>query len=311
VDLIIRGKNSATANPLETHVARSLKNTPKPQDHNPKAESGDNSAALEEANRVQLISIVSRLSAAEGPIEQATVVLKAARKERSKIIGLAKAAGFPAWEVEARLAEMKRPAREMAEIEKRERQQRRWLGILDDEQSELILGEKVPDDARDEAHWKGEGYKAGLRQMSSTAPPECPAMHTQAFMKEHERGLKEVLTANVPGGKRLSVAEKAAADFKADNPDAPEPGTPEAQAAERKAVAKAKAALEKLGGTDEQVAAAQEESRRLAAETINDPPTHDPLASDVSEEPFEMTEEERAAQAGRPAQEVEPDEAVV
>lgn len=282
--------------PLETHVARSLKNTPKPQDHNPKAETGDNSAALEEANRVQLISIVSRLSAAEGPIEQATVVLKAARKERSKIIGLAKAAGFPAWEVEARLAEMKRPTREMAEIEKRERQQRRWLGILDDEQSELILGDKVPNDARDAAHWAGEGYKAGLRQMSNTAPPECPAMHTQDFMRAHERGLKEVLTANVPGGKRLSVADKAREDFKADNPDVPEPGTPEAKKAERDAIARAKKGLEKLGGTDEQVTAAQEASRQLAQE----------------EPAFEMTEEERAAQALRPStQDAEEDEAVV
>lgn len=288
-------------------MARKLSATPK-IDQAP-AGIGDNSAAREEADRVQLISIVSRLSAAEGPIELAAATLKAARKERSKIIGLAKAAGFPAWEVEQRLAEMKRPSREMAEIAAREVKQRKWLGILDDEQSELLLGDKVPPDARDEAHYAGEGYKAGLRQMSSTPPPECPAMHTQAYMKAHERGLKEVLTANVPGGKRLSVAEQAAADFKADNPE-PEPGSPEAKAAERKAVAKAKAALEKLGGTDEQVAAAQEASRTLASETIGEIVDPDPLGVN-GEEGFEMTEEERAAQALRPSTQESEDGAVV
>lgn len=274
-------------------MARKLPTAPKHIDQAPAGE-GHNSAALEEANRVQLISLVSRLSAAEGPIELAAANLKAARKERSKIIGLAKAAGFPAWEVEARLAEMKRPTREMAEIAVRETKQRKWLGILDDEQTELMLGDKVPPDAKDEAHWAGEGYKAGLRQMSNTPPPECPQMHTQAYMKAHERGLKEVLTANVPGGARLSVRDQAAKDFAEDNP---EPGTPEAKAAERKAIARAKESLEKLGGTEEQVAAAQEASRKLAADTI--------------EEPFEMTEEERAAQALRPSTQEADDGAVV
>lgn len=178
---------------------------------------GDNSMAGEEANRIQLISIVSKLSKADDDIEAAKAPLKLAQKSRKQIIGLGKAAGFPAYELEARLAEMKRPSREMAEIEEREHKHRRWLGILDDKQSELMLGDKVPADDRDEAHWAGEGYKAGLRQMSSTAPTECPERFTQSFMKAHERGLKEVLAANVPGGHRL--AAQAAADFAEDNPE--------------------------------------------------------------------------------------------
>lgn len=274
-------------------MARKLSATPR-NDQAP-APQGHNLRDVEEADRVQLISLIARLSATEGPIEEATAVLKAARKARSQIIGLAKHAGFPAWEMEARLHEMKRGSREMAEIAVREGKQRKWLGILDEEQTELMLGDKVPPEAKDEAHWKSEGYKAGLRQMSSTAPTECPAMHTQAYMKAHERGLKEVLTANVPGKDRLSVRDQAAQDFKADHPE-PEPGSPEAKAAERKAVAAAKASLEKLGGTDAQVEAAQAASRKLAEE----------------EPAFEMTEEERAAQASRPStQEVEEEGAVV
>lgn len=226
-------------------MARKLKDTPTQSTPG----IGDNSAAVEEANRIQLISIVAKLSATEGPIEEAAAALKAARKARSQIIGLGKSAGFPAWELEARLAEMKRGTREMAEIEARERQQRRWLGIIDAEQAELMLGEKAPQEAKDEAHWSGEGYKAGLRQLSSTPPTECPERFVQTYMKAHEKGLLEVLNANVPGGHRLSVAEQAREDWKEDH----EPGTPEHAAAERAAIRKAKESLEKLGDTEEPV----------------------------------------------------------
>lgn len=227
---------------------------------------GHNSAEVEEANRVQLISIVSKLSAAEDAIEAAKAPLKAAQKARKQVIGLGKAAGFAAWELEARLAEMKRPTREMAEIAQREHKHRRWLGILDDEQVELMLGDKAPQEHKDEAHWSGEGLKAGLRQMPSTPPSECPERFVQAYMKAHERGLKEVLAANVPGNQRLR--EQAAADFAADEP---EPGFYDEQRKERETVRKAKESLEKMG-----------------------------------EEAFEATEDELAGQQGRPSNEDEP-----
>lgn len=169
----------------------------------------------EEANRIQLISIVSKLSDADDKIEAAKLPLAAARKHRKTIIGLGKAAGFPAWELEARLKEMNIPSREMAVQAEREHRHRRWPGILDAQQSELMLGDKVPQDEKDAAHWAGEGYKAGLRQMSSTPPTECAGRFVQVFMKAHERGMNEVLTANAP--KPIgSVREQAAADFKAD-----------------------------------------------------------------------------------------------
>lgn len=234
---------------------------------------GDNSMHGEEAERVQLISIVSQLSAAEDAIELAQAPLKAAQKKRSTIIGLGKAAGFTAKELARRLDEMKTGTRQNAELAAREHKHRRWLGILEPDQAALILGVQAPQEVKDEAHWKGEGYKAGLRQMEGKPPIECPERFVQPWLLEHARGLKEVLEANVPGGKR-SVREQAAADFKADNPEAPEPGTPEAAAADRKAVRKAKEALEKLGTGE---------------------PANDPDAG------FEATPEELAAQTPRQA----------
>lgn len=181
----------------------------------PRATIGDNSAAVEEADRVQMISLISKLSTAEDEIELAKVPLKAAQDARKKIIGLGKAAGFTAAELKARLEEMKVPTRDMAEKAAREHKHRRWLGILDADQSKLLLGDEAPQETKDEAHWSGEGLKAGLRQMSSTPPSECPERFVQAFMKAHEVGLKQVLQANAPGQLRA----KAAAEFAEDNPE--------------------------------------------------------------------------------------------
>jgi len=209
---------------------------------------GDNSMHGEEAERVQLISIVSQLSAAEDAIEVAKQPLKAAQKKRSQIIGLGKAAGFTAKQLTARLEEMRMGTREMAQQEATERKHRRWLGIIEPDQAELIMGDAAPQEAKDEAHFRGEGFKAGLRGLIAKPPPEVPERFVQAWMQEHEKGFVQMTTANAP--KPMGVREQAAADFKADNPDAPEPGTPEAAAAERRAIRKAKESLEKLGAED-------------------------------------------------------------
>lgn len=275
-------------------MAKRLPRNAAPQQ--PPAGIGDNSAAVEEADRIQLISIVSKLSAADEAIEVARAPLKAAQAQRKTIIGLGKAAGFTAHELEARLAEMKRPTREMAEVVQRESKHRRWLGITDAEQSELMLGEKVPQDDKDEAHWSGEGLKAGLRQLSNTAPTECPERFVQAYMKAHERGLIEVTAANAPKPKGMTaqqVAEQAARDFKADHPDLPEPGSPAAKKAERESVARATAALAKIQPVPEIV-------------------DEDPLGVNGPDDGFELSEEELAAQKPRAAiQDAAADEPVV
>lgn len=217
---------------------------------------GDNSQHGEEAERVQLISIVSQLSAAEDAIEVAKAPLKAAQKKRSQIIGLGKAAGFTARELSARLDEMRMGTREMAQTEAREHKHRRWLGIIEPDQSKLILGDAAPQEAKDEAHWRGEGFKAGLRQLIAKPAPECPERFVQGWLQEHERGLQQVLTANAP--KTLSVREQAAADFAEEHPEWVDPASPEGQAAERKAVRLARESLEAMSGEPEDPAEALE-----------------------------------------------------
>lgn len=210
---------------MASKVPRTPKKAPKvAPTHNPKAEPGDNSLHGEEADRVQLISIVSKISAADEKIvtaqegvDKAKVPLSEAKASRKAIIKLGTMAGFTEDELLQRLEEMKTPTREMARRTERERKHRRWLGIIDDDQERLQLGDETPIETKDEAHWAGEGYKAGLRQQERKAPPECHERFVQVFLSRYDVGLKEVLEANVPGGHRLRA--QAAADFKDDNPE--------------------------------------------------------------------------------------------
>lgn len=187
---------------------------------------GDNSMAGDEGERVQLISIVAKLSTAEEAIEAAKLPLKAAQADRKRIIGLGKAAGFTAKELEKRLDEMKMGTREMAEQAARENKHRRWLGIIEPDQAALILGDQAPQETKDEAHWRGEGLKAGLRNLPAKAPSGCPERFVQPFLQERERGVELAKAADgqawpdaVDGRKKSTVSEQAAADFAADNPD--------------------------------------------------------------------------------------------
>lgn len=184
---------------------------------NPRAVIGDNAAAIEEAERIQFISFVSKYSLADDAVDEAKVPFEAAKKKRVQLGSLINAAGFKVADVKKRLAEMKQGTRETAKEIVAETKQRRWLGIVDADQHALMLGDKAPEEEKDAAHWSGEGYKAGLRQMSNTPPTECPTRHHQAYMKAHERGHLEVLTANAP--KQSAPTPDPAKDFQEDHPD--------------------------------------------------------------------------------------------
>lgn len=179
---------------------------------------GDNLRAKEEAERVQLISYVNRLTAQNQDVEAAKVVFDAAKKARTNTFNLAKAAGFPRGELEDRMKEMQRPVFENVEKEVRVSRHRRWLGCITDEQRAMFTGDETPQSVKDEYHWRSEGYKAGLMGLARAAPDKCPAEHVQAFLKAHESGTTDSLAAiaaNAPKPMRAQAAD----DFKADNPD--------------------------------------------------------------------------------------------
>lgn len=229
---------------------------------------------LDEAERVQLISFTSRIGGALAEVERAKGPYDAAKKGVNQLFSLAKAAD-PTWTrkyLERRMEEMNTPTRDMAIEVARETKHRRWLGIIRPEDEQQSLLGAGPQEPRDEFHWRGEGYKAGLRQAERSAPKECPERHVQAFLQEYDRGLEVVLHANAPKKAPPTVAETAAADFKTDNPEI------DVEAAARK--------LKKDAAFMD----------RTAPPEVVDP---DPLGVNGPDDGFEATAEELAAQAGR------------
>lgn len=151
-----------------------------------------NEDAQDEADRVQLIAIIAKLSEADAEIDKAMGPVKAARANRKRIIGLGKAAGFTAEELKRRLDEMGEDPREQEERIAREEKHRKWLGIVRPDQPKLGLGGDAPEEVRDEAYWKAHGYKHGLRRLSAELPEGMPVRFTQVWLGERARGAAEV-----------------------------------------------------------------------------------------------------------------------
>ena len=231
---------------------------------------GDNSRAAEEAERVQLISFVNKITAQTAECDEAQAVFKGKQKARAQTFNLAKAAGFSRKEIEARLTEMGRPTHEIAAEEVRVSKHRRWLGILNPDQQQMFTGGETPQESRDEENWRADGYRAGLLGLIAKPRFECPERFVQVWLKGHEAGANdyreaEALRANPP------VREQAAQDFAEDNPEV------DVDAAARK--------LKKSGFMQ------------------RTPPEHDEAMTEppAPDDGFEATEEELSAQKPRQA----------
>lgn len=233
---------------------------------------GDNSGDLEEAERVQLISFIARIEGAEVEVDKAKAPYDAARKTLNSIKKLAHAAGFSSEEIKRRRAEMDMTPSEKVAFVARETKHRRWLRVIDDDQMKMHLEPGAPIEARDEMDWQARGYSAGLRGLPSTLPEGIPPRMDQPFLKGHETGWRDymaALEANAPKQKP-SVREQAAADYAADNPEAPT--IADQRLADKREERAAKEALENMGTTDDDgfeatpEELAQQQGRRISDE---------------------------------------------
>lgn len=230
---------------------------------------GDNSKGLEEAERVQLLSYVSKLNANKADVEKAKAPFDSAKKALTQTFRLAKAAGFLRKDLEEYLDKMNDGTRDIVADERRRRRHFEWLGIVGPEQLDVFT-DATPTFQQDEAHWRGIGYRDGLQAKEGSAPDGCPAAFVQLYMQSRDSGHKDMqaaLAANVPGAHRLkpaasvvgdpvAVGAKAAADFAEDNPEALAAQTPrrvikakqEAEVPDPDEVAKAARALKNKAG---------------------------------------------------------------
>lgn len=188
---------------------------------------GHNSAEVEEANRIQLLSVFAKYDAALGELELAQGPVRAARKKLASITGLAKQIGLPKWRLEQRHEEMQRPTHENADNIAAETRERRWLGIITPDQLSMRLDGNTPQEVIDEEDARTEGYKLGVRGKPATIPDTLNPRFHQPFLKGHESGWDDyilTLAENAPkspGVTAASIVEgvraQAAADFAEDN----------------------------------------------------------------------------------------------
>lgn len=214
-----------------------------------------------EEHRQLLTHHMSKLRAKRGEIEELRAPLKDAQEEFTALVNEAKAdlgKGYTRKYITQLLEDATSRLRNLLEEEERRARDREALGLPVFGVQADLFGEaaaKMPVEARDEITWEAEGYMRGRNGLLQEVPDGTPPRFTQAVMRGYERGQKatqEDFAAGAELRKRQAEpdAEQAPVNLNAE----PEPGTPEAQAAERKSVERAKASLG-VGETANKVAA--------------------------------------------------------
>lgn len=204
----------------------------------------DNERAVYEAEKAQLLNIVTQIMAqqrvvvsAKAKFDEELAIIKAplddAKARELELFRLGKAATFSRKELEARIDEMKTDTRQREEQRKREQRHRGMLNIGG--QGDLF-DDALPMEERDALYWQSEGYGAYHRGEPCQAPAECPQRFVQAVLQ----GWNDAQTATIWAmGKAGEEPPAAAAE--------PEP-EPDLSPAELKAQEKrARASLDNMG----------------------------------------------------------------
>lgn len=285
--------------------------------------------ATEDAEAIALISVLAKLKEVDPQIAVKAAELKTLKDARRNILGKAKLEhDFLAKEIEAVLADSKVGSRKnVTEAEARRYRWRRAIGLpvgLSDQDRELEA--RLPDVEKDAIFWRGAGYTAGTTSKRSEdldPPTACVAAGHVAAWSEGVKDGQTILA--------LALTPKKAAPRP--TAPAPEPSLAEQQAEDKKAEARAKASLEAMKPTPEEVEgvisdmfdadgsrpklallkamaairpdnadlAHQVETREAAGETA-DPADIERFAKELAgDDGFEATEAELAAQTTRAA----------
>lgn len=156
----------------------------------------DNRAAIEEAEIVQFLSFLSKITKQKVEIDKRRAYLKEATTDQTELFRLANAAGFPRWQVEERLAEIARGAAKDHEYEVKRIRQRRALMM-----SEGATQSDLPLEVQDENRWRSEGYLAYHRNEACEAPKGCPERMVQLFLRGwHDAETATVMALGQTGG---------------------------------------------------------------------------------------------------------------
>lgn len=149
---------------------------------------GDNRRAMLEAEEAQMLSVISKLRALQIPIDEAKATLAEAKAQYDEVVRLAGIAGFKKYELKELLDDLGAKRRDLSEQEERRARFRTYLG-LPSGISETQQDMNIPETARDEIFWEGDGYTCGVRGTDPVPPVEA-GVHGQAWMKGYHNGQK-------------------------------------------------------------------------------------------------------------------------
>jgi hypothetical protein len=199
---------------------------------------------------------VARLRSATLAVEKAREPLSAAQADLTAYFNEAKAdlgKRYTRKKLVVYVADSVTRARDLVDEERQRAEDKADLGQpVFGVQPELFGGAETPQEAKDELAWEAEGYLLG-RRAGERAPPEgCPPRFLQAVLRGYDKGQEENGLLMGRAGKVLASRGEPDATAAPVNlnpaPDEPEPGTPEAQAAERASLRRGRASLAALDG---------------------------------------------------------------
>lgn len=143
------------------------------------AKPGDNAKAIEEAEAAQLLSYLAKAREKKGVKDKCAAALKAASDELNEVFRLAKGASpnFTRQRMVELMTDMSSPQlRKSIEADEAIRARfRRVCGLpVADEGRQTDLEDRMPEAAKDQMHYRGLGYTAGLAGENGTPPAFIP-----------------------------------------------------------------------------------------------------------------------------------------
>jgi hypothetical protein len=201
------------------------------------------------------LTVINRASAsvetAKGPVTEAKAKVSEAQEDLTKAFNAAKAdlgRGYSRQYLQSLLDDGRKKTREQVEFE---RMRARDKVVLNQPvfgvQAELFPGDETPVEAKDGMSWTNEGFLRGLRgDLEELQKGDPPRFH-QEIMQGFRAGQQVTSERFKRALDLIHAREQPDAGAEAKDLNAPEPGSPEAEDAERKSVSRAKESLAAMG----------------------------------------------------------------
>jgi hypothetical protein len=226
-----------------------------------------------EEHRQLLTHHMSRLRAKKSEIDTILAELKPLREEFTGLVNEAKAElgkGYTRKHLVVLLEDTSTRLRNLLEEEERRARDREALGLpvygLQSDLFDTAEAAKLPEEVREDRFWEMQGFLLGREGKINQIPDGCPPRFQQTVLRAAEKG-QEMTLSDVQAAMDLRQRQSEPdAGAEPVNLAEPEPGTPEAEAAEDAAIERAKESLDAMGDGAEGAEPFEAQPAELAAQ---------------------------------------------